>query len=147
MVLRRSAVSIGIFPLSLAHVLEIRQKITPPGTRSLSHSLRSTLDSLAGGEYLVAPCGMVCLVPSNYGTCSSNDTLCLCSTPSVVQAVGACIFEACTVQDDRDATIAYMLGVCQSFVCRLPGPVHASCLHYMSMFRVSPSQYHPPSYP
>ena len=67
-----------------------------------------------------ANCGKTCLVPAYYGACPSNDTTCLCSTPSVVQDVGSCVIKACTVQTERDATIAYMLGVCQSFVRRPP---------------------------
>lgn len=71
-----------------------------------------------------ASCGMKCLVPALYGACPSNDTLCLCKTSAVVQAVGSCVIQACTVQDERDTTIRYMLDVCKSFVRQPPCPAH-----------------------
>ena len=67
---------------------------------------------------------MNCIVPANYAACPSNDTLCLCQTPAVIQAVGSCIIQSCTVQDEREATMRYMLDVCQSFVRQLAGPVY-----------------------
>ena len=111
-----------------AHVSEKRQEITAPGTRPLAalpvdpHS-PAVCDTMYLCPLVAATCGKTCLVPAYYGPCPSNDTTCLCSTPSVVQDVGSCVIKACTVQTERDATIEYMLGVCQSFVRR---PPHAS---------------------
>jgi len=67
---------------------------------------------------------MPCLVPASYGACPKNDAVCLCSDPTVVQDVANCVIRACTDQDDLEATIAYMYGVCQSYVRLISGLLH-----------------------
>jgi len=86
-------------------------------------------------------------VPANYGACPLNDAMCLCSTTSVVEGVGSCVIDACKVQSERDATIRYMLGVCQSFVRPLAGPRTRliTCLYCAPTSRVSLFLYPPTS--